>query len=141
MAGPWGAFAGGVGGGILGYATGGNVPGANLGGRFGRGSVMVADKHGRGTEIATPRGANVIGTQQTSQILAASQINREAMANLVGAIGRLIVKLDTIDPGGRRQVAAAPSPAASTVVLEIDGARLGEVTLNAMRDRHEIAVV
>jgi len=144
-----GAVAGGVIGGMVGIGgtMAGGVQRMNRGGRTRGGPVIVGDRKDRnmrGAEIMAPRGTNVISAQQTGEILAASQINREAMGVLVSSIGRLTSKMEALagsiatlrgtGGGGGGEVE-------KTVVLTVDGTTLGSVVVDVLRDRHEIGLV
>jgi hypothetical protein len=161
-----GALAGGASGAIVGGMMGG-VPGALIGGgigaaagiyggysapqafqhggRTGGGAVIVGDRRDRnlrGAEIVAPRGTNVISAQQTGEILAASQINKQAMATLVSAIGRLAARMDNLI-GSITSLRARPSggrEVEKTVVMNVDGRTLGSVVVDVLRDRHEIGL-
>jgi hypothetical protein len=116
------------------------------GGRTGGGSVIVGDRRDRnlrGAEIVAPRGTNVISAQQTGEILAASQINKQAMTTLVSAIGRLSARMENLI-GSITSLRARPSgggrTAEKTVVMNVDGRTLGSVVVDVLRDRHEIGL-
>ena len=137
-----GAGIGAVGGGIAHMAT--YTPAMEPGGKVGPGAVIVGDsksKNLKGAEIVTSKGASVVSAKETSEIIGASQINREAMDNLVAAINRLTVKMDSLRQSQAAGAAKGFSAGAfAPVTLSLNGATLASAVINLLRDRHEVGI-
>jgi hypothetical protein len=165
-----GAASGALGGAAIGAVMGGGVPGAIVGGTLGAvggavgtyyaapermqgggrtrrsGPVIVGDRRDRnlrGAEIIAPKGTNVINSQQTGEILAASQMNQEAMSTLVAALGRMGSRLEalTANISSMRAQRSDNREVEKTVIMQVDGNTLGSVVVDVLKDRHELGLV